>query len=128
MASGLQNRARAAALMDLLRACGHSVTYDWTRHGDVRDRGEDVMRRTASYEVQGVADAELVILLLPGGKGTHTELGVALSTLSNKQIWLWSEDGHELQGGADTCVFYHHPAIRRIHCPFEALLSQIQAL
>lgn len=91
VASGLENRERASKLISALRMSGHEITYDWTSHGDVRDRGEAVMRETSQNEMQGVIDSDLFIALLPGGKGTHTELGAALATVCNKRIWLWAE-------------------------------------
>lgn len=128
VASGLENRARAAMLISCIEDCGHRITYDWTKHGDVRDKGEDAMCATACNEVEGVANAELLIVLLPGGKGTHTELGIALATRAHKRIWMWSEDTAVFGGGSATCVFYHHPAIERLSCSFEALQEKIRLL
>lgn len=121
VASGLENRARAAALIRHIKACGHFVTYDWTQYGDVRGNGETAMRATACSEVEGVSSAELLIVLLPGGKGTHTELGIALATRANKRIWLWSENAAVFGGGDATCVFYHHPSIEHLSCSFASL-------
>ena len=74
-------------------------------------------------ELRAVRDAELVVALLPGGQGTHTELGVALATRSNKRIILWSETGDEFAFDNRTCTFYFHPAAERVVCPFEELLE-----
>ena len=128
VASGLENRARAAALIAYVQSLGHTITYDWTKHGDVRDKGEDAMRATARNEADGVASAALLIVLLPGGKGTHTELGMALTTRASKRIWLWAENEAVFGGGGATCVFYHHPAIERFSCSLEALKDKIRSL
>ena len=128
VASGLENRCRVIKVIERLKAMGHTIAYDWTAHGDVRDKGEERMREVSSNEVNGVSSADAVIILLPGGKGTHIELGVSLATRQNKRIMLWSETGCEFGGGNDTCVFYHHPAIERIVCPFEELMERIESL
>lgn len=128
VASGLQNRERVVLAMDRLRSLGHEITYDWTRHGDVRSLGEARMEEVAQNETCGVTGADIVLLLLPGGKGTHIELGLSLATAKTKRILLWSETGVEFGGGADTCVFYHHPAIERIACPFDELMQTLEKL
>lgn len=128
VASGLENRLRAAAVMEFIRERGHEITYDWTSHGDVRAQGEARMREVSQREAQAVADAELVLALLPGGKGTHIELGAALATSHNKRIFVWSETGREFGGGSDTCVFYHHPAVKTLGCEFGAMLEFLKTI
>ena len=127
VASGLVNRDRVRSVVDALAALGHTPAYDWTLHGDVRRCGEERMREVAGKEAQGVVESELVLLMLPGGAGTHTELGLALAARGNKRILLWSATGREFQGN-ETCVFYHHPAVRRICCPFEELMEALPTL
>ena len=126
VASGLINRERVAQVVEWLKARGGTPAYDWTRHGDVRSQGEERMQAVSQNEVNAVCESDLVLALLPGGKGTHIELGIALATRANKRILLWSETGAEFGGGQDTCVFYHHPALTRIVCPFDALPAQLQ--
>jgi hypothetical protein len=70
-------------------------------------------------------DAELVVLLLPGRFGTHAELGMALASAENKRILLWSETPAPFDGTEGFCVFYHHPAVERVVCPFEELLAML---
>lgn len=64
-------------------------------------------------------------MLLPGGQGTHTELGIALATRANKRIMLWSETGKEFLDNADTCVFYHHMSIEQVTCSYQALKAKL---
>jgi hypothetical protein len=75
-----------------------------------------------------VQEAELVVLLLPGRFGTHAELGMALATSANKRILLWSESSAPFDGAEGFCVFYHHPAVERIVCPFEELLEHLKQI
>ncbi len=127
IASGLENKERAAALVRHITQSGHTITYDWTQNGDVRNGGEMLMMQTAQSEVAAVMEAELVIVLLPGGRGTHTELGVALATNENKKIWIWAEEDASFGAGSDTCVFYHLPHVSCISCSFEELCARINA-
>lgn len=123
VATGLENVERAKKAVVVLARNGHELTYDWTSHGDIRYLGADKMSDVAFSEVRAVRDAELVVVLLPGGKGTHTELGVSIASRSNKRILLWSETGEEFNNSEMNCTFYFHPAVERIVCSFEELLS-----
>lgn len=49
------------------------LSYDWTGH-TFDDDPADVCTR----DFKGVSDADFVLVLLPGGYGTHVELGIAL--------------------------------------------------
>lgn len=121
IASGLQNRALAKDMIDFIQSRGHTLVYDWTGHGDVRGQGLDRLTEVASAEYSAVRDAEFLLVMLPGGCGTHTELGIALGTRSNKRIILWSATGQEFIDGPDTCVFYHHRAVEQVACSYEEL-------
>lgn len=123
IATGIGNAALAIRLANLLMDHGHELTYDWTVHGDVRYASEQRMSEVAFNEFRAVRDAELIVALLPGGKGTHTEIGAAIATRSNKRIILWSANGDEFRHDSNTCVFYYHPAVERIVCPLEVLLE-----
>ena len=123
VSTGIGNAALAIRLANTLMNHGHELTYDWTAHGDVRYAGEQRMSEVAFNEFRAVRDAELMVVLLPGGKGTHTELGAAIATRSNKRIILWSATGEEFRHDTRTCVFYYHPAVERIICPLEVLLE-----
>ena len=87
-----------------------TITYDWTAHGSVWKDGADRIRKVAQAEMQGVLDADYVVVLLPGGRGTHTELGMALA--DGKPVILYGTDDDF--SGPKTCAFYHHPLVRRL--------------
>ena len=125
IATGIRNALRASELADVLKKRGHEHTYDWTVHGDIRSEGELRMSEVAFNELRAVRDAELVVVLLPGGTGTHTELGVAIATRGNKRIILWSEEGEEFNYDERACTFYFHPCIERLVCPFDELLRRL---
>jgi len=126
VASSLENIERASAVIDTFKRCGHTISYNWTEFGDMRGRGEDALMSTANKEVFAVIDSDLVLVLLPGGRGTHTELGLALASRNNKRILLWSETGVEFHNDSNTCAFYHHVSIERMQCGFDELLEKIK--
>lgn len=123
IATGLKNEERAKKVSEVLRSSGHEQTYDWTQHGDIRSDGAERMKEVAFNEIRAVKDAELIVVLLPGGNGTHTELGAAIASRSNKRIILWSENGAEFNPDEKSCAFYFHPAVERLVCPFDVLLE-----
>lgn len=128
IASGLENIHRVQLVGEKLRSLDHEISYDWTQHGDVRDKGVEMLNTVAGNETFAVIDSGCVLILLPGGRGTHTELGIALASRSNKRIILWSETGREFNSDEYTCAFYHHSAVKRLVCSFEELLVSLETI
>lgn len=116
IATSLDNVAQHHAVRDVLVAAGHRLTYDWTEHGSVQGLGTAVIRGVAVAEYKGVRDADLVVVLGPGGRGTHVELGIAIGLGHPVVIFGWSEYYGDVPG---TCAFYHHPRV--LHIPFYEL-------
>jgi nucleoside 2-deoxyribosyltransferase len=114
IASGLPNAESVRDLRDLLVRAGHVHTYDWTEHGSVAHGGPSLMCKTAECELHGVLTADVVIVLLPGGRGTHVEMGAALA--SGKRVLLVG-DAARLN---DPCAFYHHPRVVRVTDPSQS--------
>lgn len=127
IATGLENALRAKELSIVLSRNGHELTYDWMAQGDVKMHGKERMAEIAFNEVRAVRDAELVVALLPGGKGTHTEIGVAIASRSNKRILIWSENGEHFRDEDKCCALYFHPAVERIVCTFDELIKKLDA-
>lgn len=75
IASGLPNKERVIELRDKLAAHGIPLTYDWTLHGRVTD--PQALIDISIGESDGVKNAKCLLVVLPGGKGTHVELGIA---------------------------------------------------
>lgn len=125
IASGLENAEQVRALRDRLNAAGWKQTYDWTTHGSVQKEGVEVIAEVASKEIEGVVMAEVFIALLPGGRGTHCELGGAITMsdcyvlIPGEQpaplICVYSPDPERDFGTTEgkTCAFYHHPNVQR---------------
>lgn len=127
VASSLRNIKAVRYVCEELRRNGLSQTYDWTQNAEatkaLRFTLED-LRAIGEKEKQGVLGADVVIVLLPGGKGTHVELGIALGL--GKRIVLYSTDEifNKLD---DTSTFYHLPEVTKCCGTLEELLTKIVA-
>lgn len=140
IASGLGNAGEAQAVAEALKLDGWEVTYAWWEHGSVQADGPEKIREVAVAEVNGVCQADLVVAVLPGGRGTHVEIGIALGYMQRddndmegpQAILIYGhgpealatfpfEPGNyrnELERGGthdnagNVCAFYHHPDVR----------------
>ena len=107
VATGLEHAHRAWLVGYALRAAGHAITYDWTTHGSVQGEGFARLAEVAQAERDGVAVADLVIAILPGGRGTHVEIGMALGY--GIPVALLIQDGcYDAE-----CAFYSLPEVDR---------------
>jgi nucleoside 2-deoxyribosyltransferase len=100
--------AQANALAEKLKGRGWERTYTWTAHDG---EGADGHARVALAELDGVQKADVLIVLLPGGFGTHVEIGAALAL--GKSVILHSPDQETLETPY-RCVFHHHPSVKRL--------------
>ena len=69
-------------------------------------------------------ESDFVLVLLPGGKGTHAELGFALGC--KKRVFIHSEDPMAFEVGPQTCAFYHHADVVQLSCPIAEVASSLQ--
>ncbi len=128
IASGLGNFKQVQELKAVLDARGWEHTYDWTKHGPVWHEGLASLSAVAAAEAEGVLAAEVVIALLPGGRGTHTEVGMAIGQVQlglmiveaglaeslDRRIVIYSPTPEkDFAVGPGTCAFYHHPLVER---------------
>lgn len=113
IASKLENAATVSYLAAVLKEkFGWEHTYDWTVHGSVQGEGEARLTEVAEYELNGVRKADIVIVLLPGGRGTHVELGAALAL--GKRVYIWAETNEYFLHDERTCVFYWNNRVTRV--------------
>jgi hypothetical protein len=109
IASRLANAANVRNLGARLVSEGCKITYDWTRHGSV-EREPHRWAEVAVAEVQGVMNADILVALLPGGNGTHVELGLALGT-GIPILLVFTEKEDLTYPSGYPCVFHHHPMV-----------------
>ena len=65
----------------------------------------------ADQELEAVKNADVLIVLLPGGFGTHVEIGAALAL--GKPVILHAPD-YETLNKPYRCVFHYHPRVKLI--------------
>lgn len=101
-----------------LEKLGRTCTYPWWRlHGSVQGDGEARVAEVAEGERRGVLDADLVVVLLPGGRGTHAELGMAVAKRKTVLVVATtSESAVQLDAGVKgaCCAFYFCNRVKRI--------------
>lgn len=120
LATGLPRREEAQWLASELRARGWQHTYDWAAHGSMQAH-PDQWSRVASAEMVGVRTCKVLLALLPGGFGTHAEIGAAIA-LGKQVVLVYPGELEELRGAAGhTCIFYFHPAVHHARTIDEAI-------
>lgn len=113
--TGLARAAEAQRVAQQLKADGWTHTYDWTVHGSVAARSPADWPEIAAKEINGVTEADVAVILLPGGRGTHAELGAALGMNIPVVLVASQEDLFEAPTFPGSkpgfCLFHHHPGI-----------------
>ncbi|MFD1205950.1 MULTISPECIES: group-specific protein [Sporosarcina] len=102
IASCFANIENVTMLSNALKSKGHIHTYDWTKNG--RAYSFELLSKIGEEEKMAVKDSDFLVLLLPAGKGSHIEFGMALSL--GKRIYLYSPT-NELFDFDKTSTFYH---------------------
>ena len=85
--SGMKNCEGVRHYANKLKENGWHQTYDWVKNIS-DDVSIDDMIEYAKLESRGIVDSDVVIILLPAGRGAHIELGMAMAL--NKKIFLCS--------------------------------------
>src|SRR5699024_5451350 len=80
------------------------------------------LKEIGQKEFNAIMDADFVIILLPAGKGSHIELGIALG--QGKNIYLYSPDD-EVNNLESTSTFYHLPQINQCAGSTEELIDTL---
>lgn len=122
IATKLANTEQYDQVRSLLMELGHQITYDWTMHGSVKETSTERLREVGQREEKGIRDADVVVGLLPGGRGTHWELGFA-SGLKRPIILLGAPKFFTV--GNETTTFYWVDGVMRV-MDMEALRSALQ--
>lgn len=120
IASSLKNIENVRQVANNLKARGFLHTYDWTTHTIIDSINK--LRIIGQEEVSGVLAADVVIVMLPAGKGSHVELGIALG--AGKKIYLYSST-NELNDIESTCSFYHVDSVEQRIGSLDDLISSI---
>ncbi|SHI00447.1 group-specific protein [Virgibacillus chiguensis] len=76
IASSFKNIESVRYIRGLFIKDGHVLTYDWTKN----DRASTIeaLKCIGQKQKDAVIAADVIIVLLPAGKGSHIEMGIAL--------------------------------------------------
>ncbi|MFD1019639.1 nucleoside 2-deoxyribosyltransferase [Thalassobacillus hwangdonensis] len=99
IASSFQNIEAVRKVAETLKRKGFTHTYDWTQNEKASTASD--LKRIGLAEKEAVGEANFLVVLLPAGKGSHVELGLALAM--DKPVFLYAPD-HRLE---DSSTFYH---------------------
>ncbi|MGD6803150.1 hypothetical protein ACQCVK_01475 [Rossellomorea vietnamensis] len=69
-------------------------------------------------------ESDFIIVLLPAGKGSHIELGIALGL--GKKVFLYSPE-NAMNDLAATSTFYHLPEVEQCFGSLDDLLVKVAA-
>ena len=97
---------QAEALSKALSVHGWERTFAWSGEDEA---GPEGYAQIALLELDGVREADVLIAMLPAGKGTHVEIGAALAW--DKPVILHSPDRKTLENPYP-CVFHYHPGVK----------------
>ncbi len=109
IASKFENYKQVQYLAEKLKAAGWTHTYDWTVHGSVKETDIDTLKDVGQKEFVAVSEADIVIVLTPQGRGTHTEFGMAIAL--NKKVYLCHADNTYFLYDDNTSAFYWLPNV-----------------
>lgn len=108
--SGLKNYKLVNYYAKILKENGLEETYNWVKNikNDITKKD---LEKYAEEETQAIVNSDIIIILLPAGRGTHVELGMALAL--NKKIFLCSKTNEEFNI-KNTVAFYELPNIIKL--------------
>jgi hypothetical protein len=120
VASSFKNVDAVRHVSKLLIDRGYIQTYDWTEN----ERASTIEELTGigQKEKEAVLEADFIIVLLPAGKGSHIEFGIALG--HGKRIYLHSPD-NEVANFETTSTFYHLPEVQICIGTMEELIETV---
>jgi nucleoside 2-deoxyribosyltransferase len=106
---------------------GYIHTYNWTKNAQKRENStltfEDLIE-IGQHEKNAVLESDFIVVILPGGKGTHIELGISLGL--GKKIFLYSPD-KAIDHVETTSTFYHLPEVEKCYGTLDELVDKITA-
>lgn len=122
--SGLKNGKIVNEFSKRLQNYGWEHTYNWAENEIGNETKEDLMKY-ATLEQKAIEESDVVIIILPAGRGTHIELGMALAL--NKKVYLYSNSQEEFDI-ENTVAFYQLPSVQKIVGNMDEAINEIRLL
>lgn len=120
VASSFKNIETVRYVSQQLVKRGFIHTYDWTKNE--RASTFDDLKAIGTQEKNAVIESDFLIVLIPAGKGSHIELGIALG--QGKKIYLYSPDD-QINHFETTSTFYHLPEVEKCMGTIEELIERV---
>lgn len=108
--SGKNNCKLVDYYAKVLKENGWTQTYNWVENIN-DDLYIEKIVEYARLEKKAIFDSDVVVILLPAGRGAHIELGMSLAL--NKKIFLCSDSKEEFSI-ENTVAFYELPNITQL--------------
>ncbi|PYZ93364.1 group-specific protein [Salipaludibacillus keqinensis] len=121
IASSFKNKQQVKFVSNKLKEKGFIHTYDWTKND--RATTKEQLIDLGVKEKTAVLESDFIVVLLPGGKGTHIELGMAIA--QGIKVYLYSPND-DINHFETTSTFYHLPEVQQIIGTIEELVDQLQ--
>ncbi|ARP43914.1 nucleoside 2-deoxyribosyltransferase [Geobacillus thermodenitrificans] len=118
IASSFKNIDAVRYVSEKLKSKGFIHTYDWTQNE--RASTIEQLKEIGQREKEAVMEADFLIVLLPAGKGSHIEFGIALG--HGKKIYLYSPND-DVNNFETTSTFYHLPEVEKCIGTLEELVD-----
>ncbi len=119
--SGFKNAAMVNKLAEKLKSYGWIHTYNWANVSVGNETREDLIAYSR-LELNAIDESDIVIIILPAGRGTHVELGYSLAR--NKKIVLFTEN--EIEFSLENTVdFYELPIIDKVVGDVDTLVKRL---
>lgn len=120
IASSFRNKVNVRFVSKELIKRNYIPTYDWTINKKASTMNE--LKKIGQEEKDAVAEADFVIVLLPAGKGSHIEMGIALG--QSKKVFLYSPN-EEVNNYATTSSFYHLSQVKKCIGTLDDLVNMV---
>lgn len=118
IASSFRNSEIVRFISKQLEDKGYTHTYDWTKNGRASTMEE--LKEIGYQEKNAVKASDFIIVVMPAGKSSHIELGIALG--QGKSIYLYSSTD-EFDNVETTSTFYHVSEVRKCIGTVEELIE-----
>lgn len=118
IASSLKNIEIVRYVSESLVSEGFIHTYDWTLNGNITSI--DQLKDIGHKELDAVLKSDFIVVLLPAGKGSHVELGIALG--KGIKVYLYSEND-EINDLEMTSTFYHLDGVSKCKGTLEEFIQ-----
>jgi nucleoside 2-deoxyribosyltransferase len=118
--SSFSNIHHVRELAAFLKVQGFQQTYDWTANSRADSVGE--LRSIGEAEFAAVKKADFIVIILPAGKGSHIELGLALAF--GKRVYLYSSDALQKKP-EEASTFYFLEQVTHINGTFKDLEKEL---